>query len=45
MAKADIEANHMINREVKEEIDLMIDLEAEQMQRYLISVSNDKNRQ
>ena len=36
MAKADIEANHVINQEVEEEIDLMIDLEAKQMQRYLM---------
>ena len=36
MAKADIEANHVINQEVEEEIDLVIDLEAEQMQRYLM---------
>ena len=32
MAEADIEANHVINQEVEEEIDL----EAEQMQRYLM---------
>ena len=36
MAEADIEANHMINREVEEEIDFVIDLEAKQMQRYLM---------
>ena len=36
MAEADIEANHMINPEVEEEIDLVIDLKAEQMQRYLM---------
>ena len=36
MAEADIEANHVINQEVEEEIDLMIDLEAKQMQRHLM---------
>ena len=28
MAEADIEASHMINQEVEEEIDLVIDLKA-----------------
>ena len=36
MTEADIEGNHVINQEVEEEIDLVIDLEAEQMQRYLM---------
>ena len=36
MAEADIEANHVINQEVEEEIDLVTDLKAEQMQRYLM---------
>ena len=31
MAGANIEANHVIDQEVEEEIDLVINLEAEQM--------------
>ena len=40
MAEADIEANHVINQEEEEEIDLVIDLKAKQMQRYLMKCIN-----
>ena len=40
MAEADIEANHVINQEEEEEIDLVIDLKAKQMQTYLMKCIN-----
>ena len=40
VAGTDIKANHVIYQEVEEEIDLVIDLEAEQMQRYLMKCIN-----